>query len=61
MPLVSPLDAFPLAEVPLFSVAVAVAHAQPVFGTEVPAFVPWKSQEAPATSDAGTQQQQQQQ
>jgi transglutaminase-like putative cysteine protease len=43
------------------AVAVAVAHAQPVFSAEAPAFVPWKSQEALAPSDAGTQQQQQQQ
>jgi len=40
---------------------VAVAHAQPVFSTEVLALVPWQSQEAQAPSDAGAEQQQQQQ
>jgi len=43
------------------AVAVAVAHAQPVFSAEVPAFTPWQSQEAPAPPDAGADQQQQQQ
>jgi transglutaminase-like putative cysteine protease len=43
------------------AVAVAVAHAQPAFSAEVPAFVPWQSQEALPPSDGGAQQQQQQQ
>jgi transglutaminase-like putative cysteine protease len=42
------------------AVAVAVAHAQPAFSAEAPSFVPWKSQEALAPTDAGAEQQQQQ-
>jgi transglutaminase-like putative cysteine protease len=42
------------------AVAVAVAHTQPAFSADVPAFVPWKSQEAPAAPEAAASQQQQQ-
>jgi transglutaminase-like putative cysteine protease len=43
------------------AVAVAVTHAQPAFNAEVPAFVPWQSQEALSPGDSAVQQQQQQQ